>query len=74
MTKCLTALTLFGLTVVVSADAPRTLDDRTPNLGSCQRLRVEAGNRVALHAYAEGVQIYQWTGTSWVFVAPEVRR
>jgi hypothetical protein len=71
MTKWLTALTLFGLIVVVPAGAYRTLDDRTPNLGSCQYLRVEAGNRVALHAYAEGVQIYQWTGTSWMFVAPE---
>lgn len=73
MTKRLSALTLFGLIVAAPADATRALDDRTPNLGSCQRLRVEAGNRVALHAYAEGVQIYQWTGTSWLFIAPEAQ-
>ena len=73
MTKWLTASTLLGLAVVVPVNAHRELDDRTPNLGSCQNLRVEAGNRVALHAYAEGVQIYRWSGTSWVFVAPEAQ-
>jgi len=34
-------------------------------------LQPEAGNKVAFHAYAEGVQIYRWNGTSWTFVAPE---
>lgn len=46
-------------------------DGRVPDLGTCQRLQVEAGNKVAFHVYAEGVQIYRWNGTSWVFVAPE---
>ena len=36
-----------------------------------ERLRVEAGNKVAFHAFGVGVQIYRWSGTSWVFVAPE---
>jgi hypothetical protein len=34
-------------------------------------LEVPAGNKVAFHAYASGVQIYRWNGTSWTFVAPE---
>jgi hypothetical protein len=34
-------------------------------------LKVEAGNKVAFHAYAAGVQIYRWDGASWVFVGPE---
>jgi hypothetical protein len=37
----------------------------------CQNLQVPAGNKVASHVYARGVQIYRWDGTSWVFVAPE---
>src|SRR5262249_58683789 len=44
---------------------------RAPDLGNCQRLQVEAGNKVAFHVFAEGVQIYRWNGTSWVFVAPD---
>ena len=44
---------------------------RPPDLGDCQRLLVEAGNKVAFHVYADGVQIYRWNGTSWIFVAPE---
>jgi len=31
---------------------------------------VPAGNKASLHAYALGVQIYQWDVTKWVFVAP----
>jgi hypothetical protein len=46
-------------------------DNRAPDLGDYQNLQVPAGNKVAFHAYAEGVQIYRWDGTSWVFVAPE---
>jgi hypothetical protein len=34
-------------------------------------LQVQAGNKVSFHVYAEGVQIYQWNGTSWCFIAPE---
>ena len=46
-------------------------DNRAPDLGDCQDLQVPAGNKVAFHVYAEGVQIYRWNGTSWIFVAPE---
>ena len=42
-----------------------------PDLGDCDHLRVQAGNRLFYRVYAEGVQIYRWSGTSWVFVAPE---
>jgi hypothetical protein len=34
-------------------------------------LQVPAGNEVAYHTYAEGVQIYRWNGASWSFVGPE---
>src|SRR5262249_44094426 len=46
-------------------------DHRAPDLGALQNLQVPAGNKVAFHAYAEGVQIYRWDGASWTFVAPE---
>ena len=42
-----------------------------PDLGGCGNLQVPAGHKVAFQTYAEGVQIYRWDGTSWVFVAPE---
>ena len=49
--------------------------NRAPDLPSplCDRLQVQAGNKVAFHVYALGVQIYRWNGTSWVFVAPSAR-
>ena len=45
---------------------------REPSLPSpiCDSLQVPDGNEVAFHVYAIGVQIYQWNGTSWVFIAP----
>ena len=42
-----------------------------PDLDGCQQLAVQSGNKVFFRVYAEGVQIYRWNGTSWVFVAPE---
>lgn len=36
----------------------------------CDSLRAPAGNRLVLGLYAEGDQIYRWSGTAWVFVEP----
>ena len=52
-----------------SAGASR--DNRAPELGACEEVRAPEGHKVADHAYAVGVQIYRWTGTSWSFVGPE---
>jgi len=46
---------------------------RNPDLGICQKLNVPAGSKLAFHALGIGVQIYQWNGTSWVFVAPSAK-
>ena len=45
---------------------------RRPDLPSplCDGLQVPDNNHVAFHVYAEGVQIYRWSGTAWVFIAP----
>jgi Protein of unknown function (DUF3455) len=60
------------LAVAALSRAARADDQRAPDLvGDCQRLRVGPGNKVAFHAFGVGVQIYRWSGTSWVFVAPE---
>src|SRR5438094_716450 len=66
----LAALALLLLAVV----APARADDyanQAPDLGGCQKLQAPAGNEVAYHAYAVGVQIYRWNGTKWTFVSPE---
>lgn len=38
---------------------------------SCSSIQVEAGNEAFFHAYAIGVQIYRWSGTSWVLKQPD---
>lgn len=39
----------------------------------CDSLRVPDGNRLVLGLYAEGDQVYRWSGTAWVFVEPAAR-
>jgi hypothetical protein len=67
----LAALALLLLALVAPVGADPGNDNRVPDLGDCENLQVPAGNKVAFHAYAEGVQVYRWTGTTWAFVAPE---
>lgn len=69
----LLVLLVAGLAPVSIPAARANNHDRSPDLPSplCDTLEVPAGNRVALRAYAVGVQIYRWNGTSWVFVEPE---
>jgi len=65
------ALLLIGLGFVAPVRAQRGNDNRAPDVSNCSDLRVPAGHKVACHAYAEGVQIYRWNGTGWVFQGPE---
>jgi hypothetical protein len=65
------ALVLALLALVAPAGADPGNDNRAPDLGDCQKLQVRPGNKVAFHVFGVGVQIYQWNGSSWVFVAPE---
>jgi len=62
-------LFLLGLVALVDADPGN--DPRAPDLTAYPKLKVDEGNKVAFWAYAEGVQVYRWTGTAWAFVAPE---
>ena len=44
---------------------------RAPELpAGCEKLQIDAGSKLVFHAYAKGVQIYRWNGTSWSFVGP----
>jgi Protein of unknown function (DUF3455) len=66
-------LALALLASVSLASAPKARADDTlqpPDLSFCPNLQVPAGNVLKFHAYGIGVQIYQWNGTSWVFVGP----
>ena len=65
------ALTLALIGLVAPAWAVAGDPGRTSDLGDCQQLRVQAGNRVAFQAFGVGTQNYRWDGTRWVFVAPE---
>jgi Protein of unknown function (DUF3455) len=69
------ALALACIALVSAPLAGAGAGNREPDLPSplCDRLQVQAGNKVAFHVYALGVQIYRWNGTSWVFVAPSAR-
>jgi hypothetical protein len=65
----LAAAALAWLSVAQAQDdAPPTLPSPT-----CDSLRVTNGDSVVFHGYAIGVQIYTWTGTNWLFVAPAAR-
>jgi hypothetical protein len=67
----LALLAVFLLAPGVPAGADAGYENREPDLSDFPKLQVGEGYRVAFHAYAEGVQIYKWDGTNWVFVAPE---
>ena len=65
------ALALLLVAVGAPAGADPGNDNRAPDLSDFPKLRVDAGNKVAFHTYALGVQVYRWNGTAWAFVGPE---
>src|SRR5215216_6596767 len=64
------AVVLIGAAHVVFG-AARLVDDGPELPPACSELQVEAGNQLAFHAYAIGVQIYRWNGTTWDLRAPD---
>jgi hypothetical protein len=64
--EAILAFALFPTSVVRAFDNPNG-----PELpAQCSSLQIEQGNKLALHVYARGVQIYRWNGATWDFVAP----
>lgn len=43
---------------------------RTAESGVCDNLSVPPGSKLVVKVFANGVQIYRWSGTAWNFVAP----
>lgn len=60
---------VFKLSLATVALPLLALADRAPDVPEV--LQAPEGNKVAFHTFAAGVQIYEWTGSAWVFVAPE---
>ncbi len=59
------------LAVAVTAPAAITVaqyNNNAPQLPSpiCDKIQVEAGNELAFHVYARGLQIYRWNGSAWI--------
>jgi hypothetical protein len=63
------ALALLWIAIVAPVRA--AIGNDNPDVGDCQNVQPPAGNKVAFETYAEGAQIYRWTGTNWSFVAPD---
>ena len=57
-------LRLDGVTV------SSTEANRIPSFEGCDSVRVAAGSQLAFRVYGVGAQIYRWTGSAWIFVAP----
>lgn len=77
MKSLLKLATLLSLLLLIPNSRAATLEEargaRIPDLPSpvCDDIQVPDGQRVAIHLYAAGVQIYRWSGVQWEFVAPE---
>lgn len=73
--KTHSALCALALMATLSSGWADDHGRREPELPSpvCDKINVPDGNKLSGHVYASGVQIYRWSGTNWVFVAPEAR-
>jgi hypothetical protein len=64
--RVLTGVAVFALVSSVPAAADPGRIAKT----ICENVQAPADAKLVFHAYAEGVQIYRWNGTSWGLVAP----
>jgi hypothetical protein len=55
------------------ATAGTGTDQSAVDLGECDKLRPPAGSSLIFHAYARGVQVYRWDGTSWSLLGPSAQ-
>lgn len=75
-TKIKRVVRLFVLLIIVGLALQPISKARAsdgPELpAQCGSIQVPAGNKLAFHVYARGVQIYRWNGitSTWDFVAP----
>jgi uncharacterized protein DUF3455 len=57
-------------TALGPTERPAIAASRDGDLGECDEINVPEGSKLVFRAYAEGVQIYQWDGTTWAFGGP----
>lgn len=62
-----------GPAAALATAAGSGTDRPAVGLGTCEELRVPAGSTLAFHAYAQGLQVYRWDGSSWTLVAPSAK-
>lgn len=60
-------------TALGPTERPAIASSRDVDLGECDEINAPEGSKLVYHAYAEGVQIYQWDGTTWAFRGPSAR-
>jgi hypothetical protein len=60
-------------TTLGPTERPAFSASRGVDLGGCDEIGVPEGSKLVLHAYAEGVQIYQWDGGAWAFRGPSAK-
>src|SRR5258707_3093385 len=72
MKKSLLNVALCLMALALGPAASLAQDNREPDVSTnCASLDAGKTNKVAMVAFAVGVQIYRWNGSAWVFVAPE---
>jgi hypothetical protein len=64
-------LAALALLLLVAFVSPATAGHDNPIPDGWDKILVPKGHEFSSSAYAEGVQIYRWNGTSWDFVAPD---
>src|SRR5215813_3768852 len=72
--KIIQFLALIALITLGLQSAQAFDNSNGPELpAQCASIQVEAGNKLAFHAYAKGVQIYKWNlvTQTWDFVGPQ---
>lgn len=69
--RLLVLLIIVGLSLQPFSVARAVENTNGPELpAQCSSIEVPAGNQLAFHAFARGVQIYKWNGATWDFSAP----
>jgi hypothetical protein len=64
-------LAALALILALATHAAAGHGGRAADPGAGTDIRVPAGSKLAFVSYAEGAQVYRWTGAAWAFVGPE---
>lgn len=71
VTSIKSAALLLLLCAAAALSARADNSHRAPDLPPiCEKIAPPADNRVVVRVFATGVQIYQWNGSAWAFIAP----